>query len=128
MKKEEAIELYMERYLDGKSEDKRREFMEKDVDRKYAAIMAWKRRSDIKAVAEGIYAKDLLKHIRSLQKLIPLAVEMTDKDVALLSEELAKVQETLADYRRQQNLKELQRLEQESDALQQRIRSLREKC
>lgn len=126
MKKEDTIRLHLDRYLDGKSEQKRADFLAKPVAQQYAAIMAWKRRNDIREQA-AITAQDLLKHIRSLQKLIPLATDLTPKDIEKLTQETSEVMSILGDYERQRAHREIEALEREQEELRNRIESLRNK-
>ena len=47
MKKTDTIALYLEEYLNGKSDEDRQRFYEKPVEKQYSTIMAWKRRREI---------------------------------------------------------------------------------
>lgn len=124
MKKEDTIKLYAEKYLEGKSEEKRNEFFAKDVNRQYSAIMAWKRRESLKD-EEALNVNDLLRHLRSLRRLIPLIEDLTSKDIDKLTAETDEIRKLLDSYESEKARKELERLEREQQELQQRIEMLK---
>lgn len=124
MKKEDTIKLYAEKYLEGKSEEKRNEFFAKDVNRQYSAIMAWKRRESLKD-KEALNVNDLLRHLRSLRRLIPLIEDLTSKDIDKLTAETDEIRKLLDSYESEKARKELERLEREQQELQQRIEMLK---
>lgn len=124
MKKEDTVKLYAEKYLEGKSEEKRNEFFAKDVNRQYSAIMAWKRRESLKD-EEALNVNDLLKHLRSLRRLIPLIEDLTSKDIDKLTAETDEIRKLLDSYESEKARKELERLEREQQELQQRIEMLK---
>ena len=47
MKKTETIALYRDAFLEGKDEETRRKFDEKDINKQYSSIIAWRRRRNI---------------------------------------------------------------------------------
>lgn len=128
MKREETIRLHLEQYLEGKSEEEREAFLAKDLNRQYSAIMAWKRRAGLKKAAEGITAADLLKHIRSITRLIPLATSLTPRQVTEITEALDEAREMIGNYERDRARRELQELERQQKDLQSRIDMLKSKC
>lgn len=125
MKREETIKMYVDEYLQGKSEHQKEKFLSKDVNHQYASLMAWKRRKELKDGLVGIGVAELLKHIRSFRRLVPRASELSANEIKKLYKELEEAKLVLDNYDRLKAQRELEQLEQERRALEQRIDHLR---
>lgn len=123
--KSETIKAYLDEYLQGKSEEKREEFLSKDIDRQYSAIMAWKRRRDIKGETKGLNAADVIKHASSLADLIDMTESFSEKEMAKMHEAIDAAKERLNNFNRMKKSKELRELQRAQEELQRRIDSLR---
>ncbi len=133
-KREATINQYKEEYLQGKTEEKRLEFMSKPVDKQYAAIMSWKYRKDEKkggrrrgkqSDIKGLTSSEVIKHIQSLPDLINMIERLPDADFDVMYAGLDAAREALQNYHRNRQAREIAALEQERDAIQRRIDALR---
>ncbi|MDE5887657.1 MAG: hypothetical protein K2H46_08735 [Muribaculaceae bacterium] len=142
MKKTETIALYKEAFLAGKPEDVRRKFEEKDVEKQYSSIIAWRRRqrkSSVDAPEEEKMEKQpltptsILESLREIKNTIPtfdeLPHEMRDQLLSVLGE----ITSDIHNFDRIKKSQLLSKLESEQeeinrqrDTLQQRIDSLRQ--
>lgn len=70
MKKTETIALYRDAFLEGKDEETRRKFDEKDINKQYSSIIAWRRRRNISSDDDeqpsAALALELLKKAKKL--------------------------------------------------------------
>ncbi len=123
--KEATVQAYLKEYLEGKSEGRRNAFLLKDIDRQYSAIMAWKRRKEMKEESKGISAQDIIKHASSLSELIDMAENFTDREAQKLHEALDAAKEHLDNFHRVRKSRELRELQKAQEELQRRIDSLR---
>lgn len=126
MKREETINKYLEKYLEGKSEQQRAEFMAKDTNKQYSAIMAWKRRSSLKKAVEGITAAEVLKHIKTLPTLISMVDILSAQQIQTLLGELDKVRAKLENYEADRARREIEELEKRKQELDRKIARLRD--
>lgn len=124
--KEDTIRKYLDEYLKNKSEDKRQEFMSKSESKQYAAIMAWKRRNELRDKERGLSAADVIKHAASLKTLIELTDNFNEKEMERMYEALGEAKTSLDNFHRMRKEREIKRLEQEQRELQDRINRLRE--
>lgn len=126
MKREDTINKYLERYLEGKSEEQREAFLSKDVNRQYSAIMAWKRRGELKKNGEGVSVAELLKHIKGIHGLISLVPSMSPQQATMLTDELDKVKSAIENFEADRARREIDELEQRKRELDEKIAHLRD--
>lgn len=141
MKKSETIAFYKEAFLDGKPEEVRRRFEEKDMEKQYSSIIAWKRRQRKAAVAAEsaedephlTSPNDILRTLRQIKEQIPaleaLPHEIADQMLGVLGE----ITNDIHNFDRIKKSQLLSKLESEQeeinrqrDSLQQKIDSLRQ--
>lgn len=127
MKRSETIDKYKKEYLAGKNDEQIADFEAKDDARKYAAIMAWKRRRDMKEA--GVSAiPDIIKMIRSASKAVALLDSLADKESERLLDEIDNLRRNVADFDSIRALRELRELEEHKHRLEQRMEQLRAKA
>ena len=125
-KREETIRQYAEEYLAGRSEEQRREFYEKPVAQQYSNIMAWKRRQDKRNEApEPVDVSAVLKHAQALPTLIDMTTNMTEQEMQAMQAAVDAAKETLNNYYRVRNTRELKELKRQQEEIQRRIDQLR---
>lgn len=133
-KREETIQRYLSEYLEGKSDEKRREFMERSLEKQYAAIMAWKYRREEKKGSrhknrnsrlQGLSAAEVIKHIKSLPDLIDMIENLQDADFDVMYAGLDAAREALHNYHSNRRAREIAALEMERDEIQRKIDALR---
>lgn len=95
MKKSETISIYKEAYLEGKDENERRRFEERDEARQYAAIMSWKRRQDIASADKEASPNGVMEAIKKARRLLLALNELSPKDGARLSAATAELKEDI---------------------------------
>lgn len=124
--REETIRQFAEEYLAGRSEEQRREFYEKPVARQYSNIMAWKRRQDKKnEKPEALDVATVLKHAQALAPLIDMTETMTEQQMQAMHAAVDAAKETLNNYYRVRNTRELAELKRQQEEIQRRIDQLR---
>lgn len=127
MKRSETIDKYKKEYLAGKNDEQIADFEAKDDARKYAAIMAWKRRRDMKEA--GVSAiPDIIKMIRSASKAVAMLDSLADKESERLLDEIDNLRRNVADFDSIRALRELRELEEHKHRLEQRMEQLRAKA
>ena len=125
--KEEAVNKYQEEYLKDKSEEKRNEFVSKPLNTRESAIMAWKRRTELRnKKAEGLSAADVIRHASSLAAMIETTENFTDKELEKMHAAIDAAKETLNNFHKIRNGRELRALERSRDEIQARINALLE--
>lgn len=123
-KKEETIEKYKEEFLGNRSEEARREFLSRSIDRQYASIMAWKHRQY--SADKGMHdVESLIDGLRVVRKSLPLVENIDEKDLKKLRKELGLVEVAIAAYEKQQRVKEIKELEQQQKELVKRLTILK---
>ena len=123
MKKTERIALLREEYLRGKSEEERRQFDEKDVDKQYGAIMAWKRRKNEaqKKAKETVEEKEeatvssIVAVLCKVKDDIHSLKALTDEDRGRLYDAFNAATDQVNNFDRYKKSELLQRLESERD-------------
>lgn len=123
MKKTERIALLRDEYLKGRSEEERRLFDEKDVDKQYGAIMAWKRRRQesskkIKETADEKEEATVSSIVAVLNKVrddIHSLKSLTDEDRGRLYDAFNAATDQVNNFDRYKKSELLQRLESERD-------------
>ena len=127
MKRSETIDKSKKEYLAGKNDEQIADFEAKDDARKYAAIMAWKRRRDMKEA--GVSAiPDIIKMIRSASKAVAMLDSLADKESERLLDEIDNLRRNVADFDSIRALRELRELEEHKHRLEQRMEQLRAKA
>lgn len=124
--REETIRQYAEQYLEGRTEEQRREFYERPMARQYSNIMAWKRRRERKnPTVEALEVAAVLKHAQSLAEMIDMTDTMTEAEMQAMHAAVDTAKETLNNYYRVRNTRELQLLKRQQEEIQRRIDQLR---
>ena len=123
--KEETIRLYTEDYLKDKSEDKRNEFFAKPAARQYSAIMAWKRRNELRDKPKEASAADIIKLASALPSMIENAENFSDKELERLHEIIDAAKDRLNNFHRIRNTRELRALQRTQEEIRLRIEALR---
>lgn len=124
--REETIRQYAEQYLEGRTEEQRREFYERPMARQYSNIMAWKRRRERKnPTIEALEVAAVLKHAQSLAEMIDMTDTMTEAEMQAMHAAVDTAKETLNNYYRVRNTRELQLLKRQQEEIQRRIDQLR---
>lgn len=124
--REETIRQYAEQYLEGRTEEQRREFYERPMARQYSNIMAWKRRRERKnPTVEALEVATVLKHAQSLAEMIDMTETMTEAEMQAMHAAVDAAKETLNNYYRVRNTRELQLLKRRQEEIQRRIDQLR---
>lgn len=122
MTKEEAVLKYQEEYLKDKPEDRRQEFYSKPLQTRYSAIMAWKRRHELRQNKPvGLSSSDVVRHAQSLATMIETAENFSDKEMEKLHSAVDAAKEMLNNYHKIRRGRELRALEREREELQRRI-------
>ncbi len=127
MKKEETIEKYLDDFLAGKSDQERIEFLEKDLSRRYAAIMAWKRRREIKEATKLSGVDDILLLLGQAKRAIENAKTLTDTDLCKIDDAKDAISITIDKYRQIKTQKEIEILEKQQLEIQERLNRLKGK-
>lgn len=126
MTREETIRRYAEEYLEGRSDEQRREFYERPMARQYSNIMAWRRRQEKRnAQPESLDVAAVLKHAQSLATMIDLTETMTETEMQAMHAAVDAAKETLNNYYRVRNTRELRELKRRQEEIQRRIDQLR---
>lgn len=124
--REETIRQYAEQYLEGRTEEQRREFYERPMARQYSNIMAWKRRRERKnPTVEALEVAAVLKHAQSLAEMIDMTETMTEAEMQAMHAAVDAAKETLNNYYRVRKTRELQLLKRQQEEIQRRIDQLR---
>ena len=126
--REDTIRQYAEEYLAGRSDEQRQEFFSKPIARQYSNIMAWRRRNDKRQAAqepEALSVAAVITHALALPRLIDLTVTMSAQEMQEMQEAADAIKQTLNNYYRVRNTRELQALKQRQEEIQRRIDQLR---
>lgn len=134
MKKTETIALYIDDYLNGKSDDDRQRFHEKPVDKQYSTIMAWKRRREIaNSNANLTNVSAMVETFKKIKKAIAELDTLSSKDAEKLH---IAINEIICDIdnfdkiKKSQLLRELEsekeRIARETENLERKIEALRQ--
>lgn len=98
MKKTETIALYRDAFLEGKDEIDRRKFEEKDIDRQYAAVMAWKRRKTLAEAAGNSSAASIAAMLKNARKSVAELPELSPKESERLLALVDSLREDIAGF------------------------------
>lgn len=99
MTRQETVEKYQEAFLEGRTDEQRAQFQAKDVNKQYASIKQWMRKSNLKEPTNDTgKLSAILKMIRSMHKSIEKTPTLSDKDLERIHAELDTIKELLGDY------------------------------
>lgn len=140
MKKSETIAFYKEAFLAGKPEDVRRKFEEKDMEKQYSSIIAWRRRQRKAAPSEEDKGEaalptpaDILSSLRKIKEEVPALENLPHEIREQMLGVLGEITSDVHNFDRIKKSQLLSKLENEQeeinrqrDSLQQRIDSLRQ--
>lgn len=124
MKKEETVKLYLDSYLQGKSDSARRTFMEKPLDKQYSCIMAWRHRMRSQAQPDSEGAV-ILEHVRQAHKKLSGAVNISEQELRSIETEIAALRDGIRLYNQNRTTREIEELEKQQAQIQERLRLLR---
>ncbi len=120
MKKTETIALYRDEYLKGKSEEECIRFDEKDIEKQYGAIMAWKRRTKAAAadkVKNDVSVSAIVAVLKKAKADIPTLKTLSDNDKSKLYEALNGALDEVTNFERYKKMELLRHLESERDKI-----------
>ncbi len=118
MKKTDTIALYLDEYMSGKSEEDKNKFLEKPVDKQYAAIMAWKRRKEISgATGSPASPAAMLEVLKKIKKAIPELDSLSQKDSEKLRTALNEIIYDIDNFDKIKKAQLLRALEDEKDRI-----------
>lgn len=141
MKKTETIAFYKEAFLAGKPEDVRRKFEEKDMEKQYSSIIAWRRRQRKAAPQEEEKEEkpslptpaEILSTLRRIKEEVPALESLPHEEREQMLAVLGEITSDVHNFDRIKKSQLLSKLETEQeeinrqrDSLQQRIDSLRQ--
>lgn len=140
MKKSETIAFYKEAFLAGKPEDVRRKFEEKDMEKQYSSIIAWRRRQRKAAPSEEDKGEaalptpaDILSSLLKIKEEVPALENLPHEIREQMLGVLGEITSDVHNFDRIKKSQLLSKLENEQeeinrqrDSLQQRIDSLRQ--
>lgn len=134
MKKTDTIALYIDEYLNGKSDEDRQKFYEKSVEKQYSTIMAWKRRREIaNSNANPASVSAMVETFKKIKKAIGELDSLSPKDADRLRTGLNEIYSDIDNFdkiKKSQLLRELEsekeRIARESENLDRKIEALRQ--
>ncbi len=140
MKKTETIALYKESFLAGKPEEVRRRFEEKDMEKQYSSIIAWRRRQRKSTPEEHeetpqpeLTPTSIISTLERIKAAIPEFDNIPHEDREAMLRLTGEITSDIQNFDRIKKSQLLSRLETEQEemnrqreSLQQRIDSLRQ--
>lgn len=118
MKKSETIALYIEEFLEGRSEEERQRFHEKDLAKQYSSIMAWKRRRDLASNADNLSSvTSMFETLKKIRKAIPNLEVLPQKDADKLRGVLNEIHDDINNFDRIKKGQLLRELENEREKI-----------
>lgn len=124
--KEDVVNKYQEEYLSGKPAEVREAFFQKPISTRYSAIMAWKRRNELRRQKpEGLSAADVIRHASALATMIETTENFTEKEMERMHAAIDEAKDKLNNFYRMRHERELRELERTRDEIQQRIDAIR---
>lgn len=129
MKRADTIALYKEQYLSGRDEIDRRKFEEKDEQRQYSAIMAWRNRrkaAEQRSDAAEATPASVAEMLKSAKRAVESFDELSDKDSERLIAALNELKTEITDFdliRKTRKLKQLRAQRQDLDREIERLES-----
>lgn len=137
MKRPETIAYYRDKFLEGKSEEYKNNFDQKNIDQQYAAIMNWKRSAKNLGNATGDLAKvtisNVISHLKNAHKTLANLATLSPRESAKLQELIDSFRGTIDNFdrvKKEQLIAELQtqkeKLQKDSDSLSRKIEELQQ--
>lgn len=118
MKKTETIAFYREAFLEGKDEEARRRFDEKDVDKQYASIISWKRRRNIAAEDDSEPSVPvILEMVKKARRHINILENLSQRDSDKLLQAINELFDDVANFHRIRKEKLIRDLEAEKEKI-----------
>ncbi|MDE5714423.1 MAG: hypothetical protein K2I16_12500, partial [Muribaculaceae bacterium] len=126
--------LYIDEYLNGKSDEERQQFYEKPVDKQYSTIMAWKRRRDLAGSNTNVSSvAAMTEALRKVKKAIPSLDSLSPKDADRLRTALHEIYYDIDNFdkiKKGQLLRELEsekeKIVKQTESLDRKIEALRQ--
>lgn len=134
-KKSDTIAYYRDMFLEGKSEEYRNKFDQKNESQQYSAIMNWKKNAKNLGQATGELAKvtlaNVVAHLKNAHKSLANLSTLSPKESVKLQNLLDSFRDTIDNFdrvKKQQLIAELQsqkdRLQKDSEFLSRKIEEL----
>ncbi len=126
MKREDTIAMYREDFLKGKTEAQCKKFDEKDINKQYGSIMAWKRREGLsksRPRKAPMSSASILDELKRVKKNIP-ALDLSEKDIEKTLAILASIQEDLKNFEDTKKAQRLRDLKSKRSSLDREIQEL----
>lgn len=131
MKKTDTIALYKEAFLAGKDEETRRRFEEKDVEKQYGSIIAWRRRqkkSQTESVDNEVMTPAaILDCLKKIKKNIPDLPSLGQGDAEKILSLIGEIADDIRNFDRIKKSQLLSRLESEQQEIDRQRNSLQER-
>lgn len=125
MKRTETIAHYKEAFLEGKSDEIRANFENKDINKQYASIVAWKRRQAGKS-DNGVTVSSIVELLRNAKKAISQLSDLSDKDTEKIASLCNEVAEEAANFDMIKKSRKLRQLKEQQDSIARAIAELEE--
>lgn len=125
MKREDTYNKYIDDFLAGKSEQERVDFLEKDFTRRYSAVMAWKRRQEIKQAAEMSGVDDILLLLTRARMAVENAKSLSDEDLSKIDDAIDTLSVSVGRCREAMTQREIEALERQQQEIQKRLDRLK---
>lgn len=126
MKKSDTLNLYIDEFLEGKSEVAKEEFLSRSIDRQYASVMAWKQRKNA-AKMKQISFQNVLNTLKETRKSIPFLENLSSADINKLHKEIKNIENAINDYEKMRAEQEILQLESEQRRITEKLNQLRKK-
>lgn len=128
MKKTETIALYRDAFLEGKDEETRRKFDEKDINKQYSSIIAWRRRRNISSDDDEQPSAALaLELLKKAKKVINDLDSLSPRDSEKLWDAANEVADDVNNFDRIKKSRLIKELESEKEKLQRQGENLERK-
>lgn len=133
MKKTDTIAFYRDAYLEGKSDEERRMFDEKGIDKQYGCIMAWKRRarlaaqgkSESKSTFEPVTVSSILALLKKAKEDIAILEKLNDAERGKLQDAISGVKDEVDNFDRYRLVKLVEMLESKREEINKEEEKLR---
>lgn len=131
MKKEDTIKMYLDTYMEGKSESERDTFLSRTIEKQYSAIMAWRyRRNKKSADGESTGAAfQILESLRNARKKLSSSAELSDQELRDINTEIQAFHQTMEKFlrlRTERQIADLEKKQMEIEDELRRLKSLKE--
>lgn len=125
MKKEETLRRYVDDFLAERSAEERAEFEKKDIERQYSAVMAWKRRRDLKQAAQESGAEAILTNLGKVRLAIESSKSLTNTDIEKIRIQLNQMTAALVACEKRLIDEEIAELSRQQEEISRRLAKLR---